>query len=62
MVGCGASPITLIRLPQNWIICTVKCGPKKVAQITTILGNCTETLSINKNVDEIHEIDVFLGS
>ena len=53
----------VLKLPQNWVICIEKSGPKPFAQVTTKLGNLywNHCLLI-KNLNEIHEIEVFLGS
>ena len=33
------SPTTLLKLPQNWVICIQKGGPNNFAQVTKIFGN-----------------------
>ena len=55
--------ITLPQLPQNWVICIEKSGPKNFDQVTTILGTlyCKHCLLI-KNVNVISEIKGFFGS
>ena len=55
--------ITLLKLPQNWVICIEKDGPNNFAQVTTTLGNpYWKHCLLIKNVNKIHETEVFLGS
>ena len=58
--GWEVCPITLLQLLQNWAICIEKGGPNNFAQITAIL-HWKHCLLI-KSVNEINEIEVFLGS
>ena len=61
--GWEFCPVTLLKLPQNWVICIEKRGRNNFAQVTTVLGILywKHCLFI-KNVNEIHEIEVLLGS
>ena len=55
--------IILLKLPQNWVICIEKGDPNNFAQVPTILGNLYWKYCLQiKSINEIHEIEVFLGS
>ena len=60
--GWEICPITLLKLQQSWVICTEKGGPNNFAQVTPILDSLywKHGLLI-KNVNIIHENEVFLG-
>ena len=62
-VGWEVYTITLLKLPQIWIICIVKGDPKNFVQVTTILHNLYgKHCLLIKSGNEIHKIEVFLGS
>ena len=63
MRGLEVCPITLLKLQQKLGNLDWKRWPNNFAQATTILGNLYwKHCLLIKNVDEIHEIEVFLGS
>ena len=57
------SPRTLLKLPHNWVVCIEKVGPNNFPQVTAILDNLYwKQCQLMKNVNEIPEIEVFLGT
>ena len=51
----------MLKLPQKWVICIENGGPINFAQVALILGNLYKKhCLLIKNVNEIHEIQVFL--
>ena len=62
-VGWEVCSTTLLNLPQNLVICIEKGGPNNFVQVTPIFGNLYWKLcQLIKNVNEMPEIEVFLGT
>ena len=61
--GYEVCPAVLIKLLQNWVICIEKGCPNIFAQVTTIFCNLYwKHYPLIKNVNEIPDFEVFLGS
>ena len=55
--------ITLLKLPQNWVIYIEKGSLDNLAQVTIILDNLYwEHCQLIKNIHKIPEIEVLLGT